>query len=101
MKIEFIPALPLSHPPVPGLHPPDEPGAFLFQDIALLNQTREPHSDNPVYQALAASLAYCAIVVLIHASLSETTSFSALCSKVGGWTQAYRPAGSLRIGYAR
>ena len=48
MKIEFIPALPLSHPPVPGLHPPDEPGAFLFQDVALLNQTREPVTDNPV-----------------------------------------------------
>jgi hypothetical protein len=46
MKIEFIPALPLSHPPVPGLHPPDEPGAFLFQDVAFLNQAREPLTEN-------------------------------------------------------
>src|SRR6267143_290742 len=29
-------------PPVPGLHPPDEPGAFLFQDLVPLNQTQQP-----------------------------------------------------------
>ena len=52
MKIEFIPALPLSHPPVPGLHPPDEPGAFLFQDVAFLNQAREPLTENAVSQDL-------------------------------------------------
>ena len=55
MKIEFIPALPLSHPPVPGLHPPDEPGAFLFQEVALLNQAREPLTEN-VSQDLSAPL---------------------------------------------
>ena len=52
MKIEFIPALPLSHPPVPGLHPPDEPGAFLFQDVDFLNQAREPLTENAVSQDL-------------------------------------------------
>jgi hypothetical protein len=50
---------------------------------------------------VAASLAYFAIIVLIHEPLPETTSFAVLRSKIAGSTQLYRPAGSLRIGCAR
>jgi hypothetical protein len=49
---EFILALVLSHPPVPGLHRPDKPGAFLFKDLVALNQHQEPHSDDPVSREL-------------------------------------------------
>jgi hypothetical protein len=44
-KSEFILVLALSHPTVPGLHPPDKPGTLLFQDLVALNQTQPPYSD--------------------------------------------------------
>ena len=49
---EFILTLVLAHPPVPGLHPPDKPGAFLPLDLVVLNQHQEPHFDDPVSRKL-------------------------------------------------
>ena len=51
-KSEFILALVLTHPTVPGLHPPDKPGAFLFQDLVALYQHQEPQSGDPVSRKL-------------------------------------------------
>jgi hypothetical protein len=34
------------------LHPPDKPGAFLFEDLVAFNQHQEPHSDDPVSRDL-------------------------------------------------
>jgi hypothetical protein len=42
-------------PPVPGLHPPDKPGAFLFQDFVRLNQPQRPLFEIPIDPELASA----------------------------------------------
>jgi hypothetical protein len=49
-KSKFAPALVLSPPTVPGLHPPDKPGAFLIQDFVPFNLNSEVE---PVPNALS------------------------------------------------
>src|SRR5690348_2346862 len=65
------------------------------------NYGTKVHSDKAVWQARAATFVCCAIVIHIHASLPETTSFAVLCCKVADGTLLFLPVDSLHIGYGR